>query len=434
MATNNQQASALYRMVWRWHFYAGIFCIPFVILLSITGAIYLFKPFYENWQESRYHSTVVEKTLLPANQQIHLALASIPNSHFLSYRLATADQPAVLINLQQGDVRWQVWINPSSGKILATQKTHDQLMEIIKTIHGELLLGDVGSILVELAACWAIVLIISGCYLWWPRQLRGIAGIFYPRLRQGSRIFWRDIHSVTGIWISALALFLLITGLPWAMVWGSTLKDIRTLGSALTQPADWSVGRQQEQQLWRAQAVSQFNLTPEVISTATQSQLAPPVELSLANAQSNLWKASSQHPNRTVRSDAWIQSTGEIKQTAEFSEKAFLDRAIGVGISAHEGQLFGTINIILGVLTCVGLVVVSSTGFILWLKRKPPQGLGALPRKLNTTPKSFIFIVILLMIFLPLLAISVILILCCEFFIFRRIGFISNWLGISENK
>ena len=32
-----------YRAVWRWHFYAGLFCIPFVVLLSIDESIYLFK-------------------------------------------------------------------------------------------------------------------------------------------------------------------------------------------------------------------------------------------------------------------------------------------------------------------------------------------------------------------------------------------------------
>ncbi|WP_204268454.1 PepSY domain-containing protein, partial [Escherichia coli] len=34
---------ALYRAVWRWHFYAGLLCLPFLILLSATGALYLFK-------------------------------------------------------------------------------------------------------------------------------------------------------------------------------------------------------------------------------------------------------------------------------------------------------------------------------------------------------------------------------------------------------
>lgn len=36
------KAHSLYRAVWRWHFYAGIVFAPFVILLAITGIIYLF--------------------------------------------------------------------------------------------------------------------------------------------------------------------------------------------------------------------------------------------------------------------------------------------------------------------------------------------------------------------------------------------------------
>ena len=47
---------ALYRSVWRWHFYAGLFVIPFVLLLSVTGAIYLFKPQIDRWEESDWHS------------------------------------------------------------------------------------------------------------------------------------------------------------------------------------------------------------------------------------------------------------------------------------------------------------------------------------------------------------------------------------------
>lgn len=39
-----RQAILAHRTVWRWHFYAGLFCVPFVIILSLTGAAYLFKP------------------------------------------------------------------------------------------------------------------------------------------------------------------------------------------------------------------------------------------------------------------------------------------------------------------------------------------------------------------------------------------------------
>ena len=31
-----------YNLAWRWHFYAGLFVAPFMILLAITGIIYLF--------------------------------------------------------------------------------------------------------------------------------------------------------------------------------------------------------------------------------------------------------------------------------------------------------------------------------------------------------------------------------------------------------
>jgi uncharacterized iron-regulated membrane protein len=35
--------SALYRRVWRWHFYAGLICLPFLALMALTGALYLYQ-------------------------------------------------------------------------------------------------------------------------------------------------------------------------------------------------------------------------------------------------------------------------------------------------------------------------------------------------------------------------------------------------------
>src|SRR3546814_9164783 len=90
----------------------------------------------------------------------------------------------------------------------------DLLMAWVRSIHGQLLLGKRGSWLVELAASWAIVLVLSGLYLWWPRG-RGFAGVVWPRLKGGRRMFWRDLHAVTGFWISGLVLVLLATGLHW---------------------------------------------------------------------------------------------------------------------------------------------------------------------------------------------------------------------------
>lgn len=431
LLANTNNSRALYRTIWRWHFYAGIFSIPFVILLSITGAIYLFKPYYESWQENQFHNLPATGERLSANEQIEAAIHSVPNGKFLSYRLPQNLNESVLVNVQ-AESNWQVFLNPYTGDVVGKQESSWQLMNIVKTIHGELLLGTTGSILVELAACWAIVLIITGLYLWWPRNADGLAGIIYPRLREGKRIFWRDLHAVTGIWISTLALFLLITGLPWALVWGAALKEVRAFEIAPVQQ-DWTQSRAQEHQHWRAQASDSFNLTPEILLSAGKLQLAPPVELSIANAHHNSWKASSQSQNRPQRADVWISNDGAIEKQSGFAEKKLIDKAIGVGIAAHEGYLFGWFNLVLGVLTCAGLILISVSGFILWRRRKPEGVLGAPPVLPANIGIAVVAITLGLAVLLPLLAISLIILLAIEFAFLRRVGPINHWLGLNKS-
>jgi uncharacterized iron-regulated membrane protein len=48
-ARNTPEAGAgsgepsLYRRVWRWHVHAGLVCLPFLVLLALTGGLCLFK-------------------------------------------------------------------------------------------------------------------------------------------------------------------------------------------------------------------------------------------------------------------------------------------------------------------------------------------------------------------------------------------------------
>ncbi len=40
----SQPKPNFYNLAWRWHFYAGLFVAPFMVMLALTGIIYLFKP------------------------------------------------------------------------------------------------------------------------------------------------------------------------------------------------------------------------------------------------------------------------------------------------------------------------------------------------------------------------------------------------------
>lgn len=103
--------------------------------------------------------------------------------------------------LPHGDAMHDVFVSPQ-GKVLGGIAPDARLMEWAKRIHGQLLHGKQGGWLVELAASWAFILLLSGLYLWWPRG-RGLAGVVWPRLRDGRRIFWRE-GQLFG-WVNQLA-------------------------------------------------------------------------------------------------------------------------------------------------------------------------------------------------------------------------------------
>jgi uncharacterized iron-regulated membrane protein len=459
-ATADTSRAALYRLIWRWHFYAGLLCLPVVLLLSVTGAIYLFKPQLEARAEAGVQSLTVTGSALSPNQLIARAQAAVPGSHFLSYRLPQTPQQAIQIKVSHAGEALPVYLNPYTGAVLAVPATGTNLVAIVHDLHGELLLGTPGSIVVELTACWAMVLLLSGLYLGWPRGGRGLAGVLYPRWRR--RTLWRDLHAVSGFWIALLALFLLVTGLPWSTVWGGAFKELRQWQAAsepsqehsqehshghspqlpalqppalqLQPPAlqpDWQQSRQQVVQSWDTQAVPVADLPPAVLARAQALQLAWPAELSVADTRQNQWKLSSVTQNRPQRADAWIDARGQVLRLQTFAQRPLPDRIIGIGVAAHEGQLFGGLNQLLGLLTALGLILRGGCGAVRWWRRRPLQGLGAPAAIPGVTPALPLTLLLILALLLPLLALSLLVIVLLEWLVLRRLAGVRQWLGLA---
>ena len=413
------------RAVWRWHFYAGLFCIPFVLWLACTGSLYLWTPQIEALIDRPYTHLLYDGPAAPAAAQAKAAVAAVPGSAFSAYQLPDSARQAVQILVAKGGETTRVYVHPQSLAILKTIGDESRLTRVLFHLHGELLIGNPGSWLVEMAASWTIILLLTGLYLWWPRG-RGVAGVLWPRLSEKGRLFWRDLHAVIGFWVSIFALFLLVTGLPWAAAWGNYFKEIRVLtGTAVAQqdwtsgvtppPAEKHAGHGGEMAMPMGMAMPPApSVDPaigRIVTAARGLAFAGPVMLVPPDDPGGNWTVRSDAENRPLRATATIDpATGAVVTRENFADRHVIDRVVGYGVAAHEGQLFGLANQILGTLVALGLITLSVSGAVLWWRRRPPGELGRPRREAgDRLPRPVVAAAILLAVVLPMFGASALL-------------------------
>ena len=167
-----RSASAGYRTLWRWHFYAGLFVMPFLVILAITGTLYCFQPQIEPLLYP--HRLLVESRATPKldpDALLARARTAMPTGATpVSVQVSTApDRSAEYVFRLRDGSRESVYVNPYDGSVLGTLSVENRFMQVDRMLHRKLLLGKTGELLMELAACWTFVMIGTGIALWWPR-------------------------------------------------------------------------------------------------------------------------------------------------------------------------------------------------------------------------------------------------------------------------
>ena len=433
-----------YRALWRWHFYAGLIVAPFLLILAVTGSIYLFNDEIDDALYPAQRFVAVHANQMPPSRMIEAALKAHPGAATRIDLPGAPNRSAVVFVTPDHGEPLRVAVDPGTGRVLGSTIYTRTLVGFADEMHGSLTLGTVGDRIVELAACWALVLIVTGLYLWWPRGRGGFGGILYPRLGARGRLFWRDLHAVIGVWSVAFIAFLLLTGLPWAGIQGDLLNrgtaalgigypaSNRTHNAPASVPMKTALGEApwtMEQAPMPTSTASAehaghagHEMTMAVrddaavagidriaTSVTRDHHVAGAYRLFLPSGATGVYTAYT-YPDqpqgqRTLYFDRW---TGGLIREVGYPDYAWAAKAIELGVQLHMGNYFGLANQLVMLATCLAIVLLVISGVVMWWKRRPAGRLAAPARVSPTRIKGAVAILIVAGIVFPILGMSVI--------------------------
>ncbi|GAL22684.1 uncharacterized iron-regulated membrane protein [Vibrio maritimus] len=337
-------------------------------------------------------------------------------------------------------------------------------------IHGTLLIGDLGDRLIEIAASLGILLLVTGLYLWYPKDAASWSGFLKVRLTSGSRILLRDLHANIGGVLSLVLLFFLISGLSWAGVWGAKLVQAWN-----TFPTYYTWGDKPESSLqmahnhhermthadmnhgdtkelpWNLEqapipesvvshhghatsgssgdySLSEHAVLIDEIAEKAQSLGFSRYRVFLPSSNTGVYTIAANsmagditdaREDRTTHID---QYTGEVLMDVTWNDYSVFAKFMAVGVSLHQGDL-SLLNKVLNILFCIAFVFVSVSGALMWWWRRPRSSgsIGAPPRfQQDGVWKTGLVTLILVCLMFPLGGLAVMSILILDWLLFSR--------------
>lgn len=450
-----------FRAVWRWHFFASFLVAPVLLLLAVTGLIYLFR--FE--LEPLLHADLMKvdpaagAQAQPYLQQLAVVERAYPGSTAVSLAEPRDADSATIVSITTaaGEGR-DVYVSPYGPEVLGSLDPNTTVSGIAIRLHGELMAGTWGDYLIELAACWAVVMAITGYYLfvrgWKARRRSRKAG------RPGARL--RGRHGLVGALAGVGLLALLVTGLPWTGFWGERVQSFATeRGTSLWSEDHGAISDPTsalDESLPHSHAVDvPWAMGDSEVPTSTPP--APGEERSVANVDTAVQVAHGEgvrHPmtvalpapddaggvfsvigyafdapsdERTVHVGRY---GGEVVSTYGFEDYPMLAKVVAQGIGLHEGRSLGLWSFWGSALMCLAIVFACVSGPWMWWRRRPRRsGVIGAPRgrmPIRATPVLAVLLVALGA-FLPLFGASLLVVLVLDQLVLRRVPALGRWFA-----
>ena len=418
--------SDAYRAVWRWHFYAGVFVMPVLMLLALTGGLYLFKDEIDGFLYRDMIRVPAVQTQAAPETWVASAAQAAGGGRVANLVMPAHHDQAIRIRVDRPDgVQKTVFVDPHTGRATGVIPAGG-FMELVKKTHSLTLLGRPFNILVEIVAGWTIILFATGLYLWWPRG-RGVATFAPQTTDSRRRPFWRDLHVLTGFYVGGVVLFLAVTGMPWSAVWGDKVMGAVKETGLGRPPAPvagaWQRAQHHDAPVGAGWTMEGMVMThdhaghgglAQVLRVADQARLARPYTVNIPKADDTAYTLTTQATRVQDSRSLYVDAvSGRLLGDIGYDQFGAGAKAIEFGIYTHQGTQFGQANRIVMLLGCIGVWLLAISGLVMWWKRRPPnlsrRRLGAPPAPPGPRARAAVLgIVLPLAILYPLTGLSLI--------------------------
>ena len=381
--------SGAYRAVWRWHFYAGLLVMPFLMLMALTGGIYLFKDEIDAalWRDMAR----VEARADRASPDRWVAAAEVVGGgQARSVRIPARPDEAVRVVVNRPDGQGRiVFVDPHDAQVTGVT-AQTGVSETVKRLHSLEFFGPLMNLWVEVVAGWAIILFATGIFLWWPRG-RKVGTVTIRSRPDSGQPFWRDLHAVTGLYTGVIVVFLAMTGMLWSAVWGDQFMGaVRTHG--LGRPpapaaANWHHAEHADRPTgtgWlmdgmvTTAAPSDDRRLSRVVATARREGVIAPFVVSIPESDDLAWTAAREvrrvQDGRSLYVDA---ATGAVRADVRYEQFGIGAKVFEWSIYTHQGTQYGQINRLVMLAASIGIWLLSISGLMMWWKRRPKGRLAA---------------------------------------------------------
>jgi len=444
------KGSGLFRAIWRWHFFASFLVIPVLLVLSVTGLIYLFRFQLEPLMHPDLMTLDTPAAGLveqPYSAQLAAVRQTYPDADVVSMAEPREDgKPTIFsVTTAEGEGR-DVFVDPFGPRVLGSMDPDSTLSGTAIRLHADLMSGVVGDRFLELGACWAIVMALSGYYLfvrgWRARRRMARAG------RKGARL--RSRHGVAGAVVGLGLLTLLVSGLPWTGLWGAKVQEIATdRGTSMwsqdhgaasdplstldeSLPHSHSVDvpwAQQESEVPQSDPTGHTGSVANVdtaLQVAADEGLRHPMTVTIPADEGGVFSVigyafDAPSDERTVHVD---QYGGQVVSTYGFDDYPALAKVVTQGIGLHEGRSLGLWSFWGSALMCLLVIFMCVSGPLMWWRRRP-RGAGRVgaPRGKLPLGRSPLLLVALvgLGLLLPLFGLSLLVVLALDQLVLRRV-------------